>query len=534
MTCSPQIKSGLKINGWLKKAAPVFVLALCLAVNVIYIAWAHKRVFYAYNDYDGYLNMAWRILNGQIIYTDFYYHSGFVFPYTLAFFLSVFGVNQQAILAELLFSSCVPIALTFLMAKKLPLWLAGTAAFLTAIAFHWDHLFPNYSHDAVLWGLFGVWLLTREGALSGSRSAFYTGFGCGISAALSAMTKENTGVPFAAVFIAMIVFSGRRTDALKGFVCAALAAAAALAVITFPDPFSYFKAAFELQGQVTSSRMERFFDADSYQLTGYWIFAAILLPNLFSGILQRQPRLLMLFAGTLGTAYVSYLTSSLFPSRNHIPFWGPLFVLAALILMKIKTGDYSARKRLLATASLGVLVVISFFKTGSALSYSLETVLSDPPGISRKIDKMPEDLQAKWKADYDYRFKIKEFEGWYCSRYYAAPIDYFTEYIRRFVPQDDKLLIYGDLQLIYALTERNPQYKFPLKFSQTTITEPQAEAIGKQILASPPDWVLVNNAKAWEDNMYRLDGIFGLNGFWKGNYEIVTVSQPWALLRRRN
>jgi hypothetical protein len=251
--------------------------ALAFAFN-----WAtgHRGVFLL--DQSMIFDGGWRILQGQTPYKDFLLPFGPVTFYIQAAFFKLFGVNWSAtVLPACVFSSiatlCVIRIVRFLGGGSRVLALCGGLA--TAICFQAPFGTLWLEQTAMFFDLLALQAVVEASHVSGYRRSFWQLAG-GLSLALAVLSKQNFGIFFVPVVLAVVVTSDLpdvrracRSVSLVGVGVASLIAIFLGWVWLFSDFSSFVQRVLVVAGEIGRLRLNRWVIAKvfSFQIT----------PNLF-------------------------------------------------------------------------------------------------------------------------------------------------------------------------------------------------------------------------------------------------------------
>ncbi|MDP3920976.1 MAG: glycosyltransferase family 39 protein [Candidatus Omnitrophota bacterium] len=496
---SPSVRTWIAYGG----------LALFLAVNAVYMKFTYMHVFFDPNDHGGFLDMAWRILRGQKIYVDFLYHNGPFFPYTMAFFMTVFGFGKTAILAHLLLTSSLNTILTFFILRKhTPLVVTLVLTALAMVSFHWAYPFPNYTHDAFVWGLLGVLVLSSRMPLQGATTAFGSGLLCGLIAVAAFMTKFNIGAIYGLTFILVLISSAERFSGIKGFVTGAvLMLLVSWIFIGDVNGFLNYNILPFMRGAVIAERSSALWASlPDWAERHYWLVAVVVLAGVWTHLLKMS-QWIVLFLGAVMCAMFTHRTNSLSP-LIILPN-----VLGFILFYRLSVAAMPGIRALIFRTMFGALVIITGVQIIPFARYIATDIFHDNVGKSTLIlegypgSADPETLAkvtehkdwvSKEIRNYpiisNYVLKSEPLAGWLCNQEWGEPLDGIVSAIKKHVPGDQTVLVLSTMQLIYPLTGRDSFRGMTFHFNLPGVPEldVQAPRVRAAIVEHPPDWIVTH------------------------------------------
>ena len=149
---------------------------------------------------------ALRVLNGELIYRDFF---TVVTPgsyYTVAWLFQLFGPSLMVLRWTALVTGLGILLVTLVIARRVMSWPFAAAAALMTTVWGWFLVTPNfYSLQAAFFALIALWCYLRY--LDGSSPRWI--LAAGIVTGLTAMVKQNVGAYAAVAIVASILVSRR-------------------------------------------------------------------------------------------------------------------------------------------------------------------------------------------------------------------------------------------------------------------------------------------------------------------------------------
>lgn len=151
---------------------------------------------------------ALRVLNGELIYRDFF---TVVTPgsyYTVAWLFQLFGPSLMVLRWIALVTGIGILLMTLVIARRVMSWPFAAAAALMTTVWGWFLVTPNfYSLQAALLALIALWCHLRYLESASSRWML----AAGIVTGLAAMVKQNVGAYAAVAIVASILLSRRKS-----------------------------------------------------------------------------------------------------------------------------------------------------------------------------------------------------------------------------------------------------------------------------------------------------------------------------------
>lgn len=486
-------------------------LLILLAVNALFLKRAMLFQFDP-NDYGGFLDITWRIHCGQKPYVDFIYHLPPLFLYTMTAFATLFGFGKAGILAHLVTVSSGMIAASFFLVRgRIPSYAVLLVTALTTVGFYWHYPFPTFTHDAFFYVTLGVMVLSRALPLASPRSAFWSGFAGAAAAGLAAMTKPNIGVPFGAFFLALLALENNRKYSFSGYLLGGLGAMA----LCIPLIHDLEKLFFHMTTYISTQqgRLLNLLYPSRWFANGYWLFPAIVLPNI--SLKDRRIRAsLILFTGViLLTLFV--LNTSSFTPLAHIPMMGVSAGLGWMLLRKATTASPRRLKMVFTLMTAAIL-----FQMGQSGFYAF------------RIAEGREHPNPFLKNDYE--IQTEPLKGWRCIKVWGEPMDEIVRFVNTSVPKEDSLLVISPMQIVYALTRRESYRNIPFQFLINVNPAPgrQLEEVRNAILANPPRWLITHRDRGPFPVNVMLP-YMRLQEFVFKNYEVIRSWGSYAILRKK-
>jgi hypothetical protein len=498
------------------------ILLVCLLVNALFLKASYLLKFEPM-DYGGFIDLAWRFIQGQRPYVDFLYHAGPVFPLTHALFIKIFGLGSPAVLAHLLFTSSAYLLAVFWIARKyLPAGVTALVLALTTVTFQWYYPFPNFINDAYLWGLVAAAFVAVRLPFPTPAAAAHSFFFCGAFTAISCLTKHNIGVPYAAAYFGAAAVSDRRTSCLLGYLAGLGSAFAAMAFFFIPDlPAFYGNISWYLGEE--QRRWANFLTPSALWVRQYWQIALVSA----LGIYPREKKYPELFALMCGAAFVSYFSyhTNTVKQITHVPL-----LMGFVLLYRAAADDPAFRKSLRFYVAAAGLVILGLAQTRP----TVEEIFRQQK-LSRQI--------------YTHPIQAAPLTGWRSHPAWGGPMDHFLEKIRREVRAEDSLLLLDKMQILYPLAGRKsyPGVLFHFFLPGINRSPAQRQLMHRAITENPPDWILTgygvgalaadpSDPRGFVPVMLPFDElvhVFDLEQFFQAHYEIRDVHGRYALLRKK-
>ena len=495
---------------------------LILAVST-FANWRNAFVTYDFFDMSAFMDAGYRVLIGQEPYVDFFYTAGPIHLYLHALFFRLFGFNQWAVLAHLLFVNTAFVAMAHLIARKyLAVAESLLATAVSSICFYAFIAHPWYDQNAHVWLCAGLLAVEYLAVKSTRPRGLLAAFLCGLAAAFAFFTKANIGLACAALFGLVFLVSSSPAKAL--FTCAAGALVGSAAVLlTLSDPAALFYNNFLAYN--TASRFTNFvFLWKILYRMPYVYLAAVLLIITFlggRGFLRAERHLFAVTAGLLFASFFTCFTGSMLMYAN-IPLVG-LEILYLMVLCRrlAEQNTRTDRVRIIAT----VRVLFLCFSYISLFSYLL------------RVGQYPETwMWRRSNMESNYEMQNGPFRGWRCSARIGPGVDQAVDFINRNVPREESLLIFPDCTVIYGLTGRESYRHSPFIFHLGGFPAGKLyDEFRNHFLREPPRWILVDRQREvpWA-NVVRLMQWLQIEDFVRSNYEAVAHFGELSLLKAQN
>ncbi|MEI8345503.1 MAG: hypothetical protein WCG06_05470, partial [Candidatus Omnitrophota bacterium] len=460
------------------------------------------------------LDASWRVFIGQVPYRDFIAHVPPVHLYLNAFFFSLFGFGKVAILAHLIFvSSVLTLAVYGLVLRRVPTVVAALIAALTMVSFYWSWSHPWYTATAHFWGLIGVLgVASAFGETSHAPAAGRKIIGpdaaalaAGLLSVFSFLSKPNVGFCYGALFLTVFCLSPRRAQVLGAYLLGGLAAFIAAWAIFFPSlsDFVYQTGVFCL---TKASRITVLADPRVWFYDFYWVIALLALCPSWK-TWRCCPEQAVLLPGLWLVAVITAQTSGSLHEANSQPL-GPLAALAALWIYRDSTGRM--RKAVFCGLLTGALVV--------SVGYGLEL---------RAWPDAPHSMRPT------YRLLNGPLKGWGCDRLRGETLEAVCEFVIRYVPSSEPLLILTDMQIVNPLTGRDSYRHIPWNWDVYGLPAAgsQLRSVSGRLRADSPIWILMN--KSSDGYLAKLIPYLGLTEDLQLHYTVAMAWGDYWLLHRK-
>lgn len=107
-----------------------------------------------------YLDVVWRLMNGQRLYMDFIFPEGPIHVNLMLVFCRLLGLGKTALWAHVVIIHSMVIILIFLLLyRRTSLGITLAVTLLTVPSFYWPFSFPWHDQTAHFWGILAVFLL---------------------------------------------------------------------------------------------------------------------------------------------------------------------------------------------------------------------------------------------------------------------------------------------------------------------------------------------------------------------------------------
>lgn len=477
-------------------------------------------------DMNIFLDGSWRIFKGQRPYTDFFIATGPLHYYMIALFHFLFGFGKTSIFLHLfIIHSLVILATFWMLHKKLPFWLAALATILSASCFYWHIAFPWYSQSAHFWGILGAAVLAHHFPLDSNRKAAWISFFAGLMVAFSAMTKQNIGCLYFALFIVLFLTLPRRKLTLPLYLTG-LITGLGLVFLFFVRSWPSFYEQVLIGGSAGRIGLLENFLKKPYLIfyNYYWILASFVLLAVFGLKIRTNLFYFFLFFGLYATGILSTFTSgSIYQSDNQI--MGLYFGAGLLILNPGHLKSLSGFQKIVFKILVLGFVLTGIFLISLYTKYGIELKGWSKPYLS---------LFKHTTVDPtgNYPLKSEPLRGWRMEKKQGQALDDLAEYIRTNVPESDSLLVLTDLQILYALTNRQSYKGITLCFVDDGWPTPGnlRNKVSQNILTNPPIWVVTHKGRIAFGT--RVLDYLGLKQNFIQNYGQVRQFGNYVLLRQ--
>ncbi len=494
-------------------------LTILLILNAFFLRFNAFRGFNFF-DMSAFLDAAWRIYIGQKPYADFIYFAGPVHLYVHALSFILFGFGKTAIWMHLVIVHSIVIISTFYFAKKfVPLAIAFLATLLSTTCFYWPLSHPWYDQTAHLWGMVALSVIVCQSPFSETNRAFRVGLFSGIMSSLSLMSKTNVGGLYIIVLIFLLCLESNRKASLKGFLLGAIGMAAAI-LILMGAPLKFIEQTI-LNFNTPFQKLLRF---NALRLVSFWLmdayWSATVLAMINAAFAFKQSwktlclQLSIFFASKLATA-----TGTMLPTAN-IPLLGMQMASVFAVLYQVRKTCAGHTAKIVNTVSIyaSIILTIALIGISAMRGFQLEAWRYndlDPIG--------------------DYVLQSKPFDGWRTDRETGEAVDALVLAINSYVPKKDSILILTDIQIIYALTQRESFKGMPFIFTYKASPPPGKllEETRDQILNHPPDWIITHIDQKPLSGVRMLIPYLRLEDFVLNSYMPMLVKNNYILLKKK-
>lgn len=452
-------------------------LAAVLIANAVFL---RHNAFRCFNFYDMCfpIDGAWRILNGQRPYADFILFTGPVHFYLYALFIKIFGVGKTAILAYLILSHSVVIVMVFLVLRKTAsLAVTAIGTLLAMTSFYWPVSYPWHDQTAHLWSILAIGVLLNRMPFKDDQGAFRTGFFVGVMATLSLMTKINLGMIYVAFFGVVLLSDFRRRMSCLGFLTGLVLVMVGIFVVV-GAPQEFFNQIFLFGSAKAHERLPRLLDPRNWTVNYYWIFLALVLPNLLFKNRGEKIKLIC-FIGIVFVGILSVITGDMIFTANTV-LWGVVWGVAMLFMGSLRRDAFQNQTAAVVyRISRGAIMIFAVFLIIKSVQYGIE--LKVWTRLDHKI------------GEYTYSLKTQQLQGWKCIPRDGIALDGLVEFFNRQVSKDDTALIITEMQILPALTGMKSFKHVPIISFHKNITPVPGEQltqVQRAICGNLPDWIV--------------------------------------------
>ncbi len=322
------------------------------------------------------------------------------------------------------------------------------------------------------------------------------------------------------VIFFLVALSGTfKKECALGYLTGILLAAVLMLLIT-PSLQGFFEQFVE-HFDTPEQRLRRtypFLFIPTWLMDHYWLGTVIVLWSIRKNWEKLQP-LVTLFACLMPMAVYCAVTGTMKMSAN-IPLMGIHSALGfALIYSNEKLQVATPRK-----ITRWIPIVLLMFLTIWQITESAKRGL--------RLDTWTYGNQDPFG---DYALKSEPLNGWMVHKESGEAVDELTEFIKRNVPQNERLLVLTDLQILYALTGRDSYRGVPFIFHVGAVPTigRQLDNVRTNILANPPEWIVTHRESDLRSFVSAIIAYLGLTEFVKNNYFPVFYKNNYAILRHR-
>lgn len=517
----PLMSNGVGLKN--QQGMSLLMLFLILIGNALFLQFNAFRCFSHY-DMSSWLDASWRVFKGQKPYIDFWFWAGPVHIYIVAAFFHIFGFGKLAVWAHLVFVSSSAIALSYAIVRKTDNLRATFAVlFLSAACFYWNIAFPYHSQTTHLFGFLAITALVLGIPFSSRGSAFSIGLWCGITSALSLMTKANIAFAYGLAIGVTLLASRKVLWSLSGYTLGVLGGVATIWVL-FGLGDTFMDQTFKVYFGNTSNRIRGLFYVGPWVRNFYWIPFLLVSISMFVHKENRKKAYpyFILFLGCTFLGIFTAVTDSMIPTTNY-PIWGAYMGIALLTvgIAQENSKKYELFDRLIRVLLLLTIAGMSFVSVVKGIRLT----------TWRQIGMSPIG---------NYHLQTEPLKGWRSDREIGMAIDDLAQFIHREVAKDDSLLILTALQILYALTERDSFRGVPFAWNPMwDFDEKRMYAQAKKVIMNdPPDWIIYHPQTLPSTTMVSLSNhamkYCGIEDFVEDAYHEVYESGPFKVLRRNS
>ena len=440
-----------------------------LIFNALLINYNAFRSFNLY-DMGCFIDVGWRMLQGQKPYLDFLYSTGPVHLYMNLFFFKIFGLGKAGILWHMILTSSIIIIVTYIIARKyLPMVISSIMAMLSAASFYVPTAFPWYDHSAHLWGILVIFLIILNITIKDYKRLKLISFIAGARAVFSVMTKINIGIAYGVCFFLFWLFHYEPRKTIYSYIAGA--------VMTFllffclmPSPEKYFEQSI-IYAYQQANRLDVFKSLSSWLPKSYGMVIGIVIINIWPDF-KKTSGFFRLFLLVNAVAIFSLRTGMLGPV--NVLLRGIILTLAFILIFENRKISSGTNFLSLYKFSVVALVILSLVFSFRSIMYGIE--------------------RGKWNYGPhrmgNYALKSSPLRGWLFDKVDGEIIDDMVVYIKSNIPFNENLLILNDYQIIYALTGRESFKGIPFIFGSDMTGPKMLRQSQEAVLKHPPVWII--------------------------------------------
>lgn len=496
------------------------LLGLLLAGNAL-LGWSAPRTF-DFFDMSAFMDAGYRVYSGQAIYQDFAFNAGPVHPYLYALFFSVFGVSKLGLLAYMWTVNGVVVAATYALARlHLERLAASALGALTALSFNGPLSHPWYDSTAHMWLVLAFVALERsERGPRSVRVEVLLPAVCGGLACLALFTKANIGGAGGVALFAYLLLCWRspRRALLSYSLGAALVAALVLIPLRAPlhllleQNFLSYRSGSRLGNLL---RLQMVLQYSPYAL----VLAATGVLGSLGGLafVRAERRLFVVLLLLSWVAVFSVWTGSLAVMANTA-LVGPELCYVLILATRLPGRGDAAQARIARSGRRVAWGLLLYSVVVAATHLSLLTAWT---------------WRGGWRSDHT--LTSARLRGWRCDARVGTGVDAVVEYIRTRVPPQDRLLVFPDATVIYALSGRESYPRAPFIFHLMEFPMGRAQALfNREFAVAPPEWfVLHRQIEVEHIHYHKLLTWLRLTKPLQEDYELVWSKYRFAIFRRK-
>lgn len=457
-----------------------------------------------------FLDLAYRISIGQILYSDVQFNAGPVFPLFYAIFVKCFGVNQIAIISFLAFLNLLlwlaAHQLIMVVMPRIPTW-AEVCLLIGVVVFTWGPIrHPWYDQLAWIFLMFSLAFHQKQipRPVDGVASGFFW--------ALTFLSKSNVGL-FSLLFLVLLM-NPRPAKMYISFFLGSLIATGASFVSARASPM-----AFVIETLIIYRPEARFFDFQKLlqiilspiflSTATLWIIAAIYLIRSKD---VKNARILSLAFGVWVIGVIGNWTGTVRQDR-YLVFIGPMLICLVPILAEM----FRLKEKLAVRMAPIVSILIVLWCAWPSIA--------EPRFWDWKLSSQSSNMYME----------IDEFSGWSCNTIDCIGFENAVTALRQLQLKDQDLIVVGQGYHIYGLLEIASYRPAPFQFVPGDFPPkgPWLNQFLRQLNNSPPKYILISNTG--ESNLstgYLSFQYLGLEPFIILNYRRERIFSGYELYRR--
>ncbi|MET0385953.1 MAG: hypothetical protein ABW321_08335 [Polyangiales bacterium] len=505
--------SRMRGHALVEPAAFVLVLG-----GLSYLLALNARRVFDFFDMSAFLDAGWRVVNGQRLYTDFFYTAGPLHPYAHALSFWLFGFTQQAVIAHLLFQVVLYCGSVWSIARKhLPLAATAVTVALAGLLFAGPISHPWYDQAALAYAAAGLALIDRAYRHVRPRRAALLLATAGLFMTASFCAKANVGVAALGIGGALACYDARSLRPALPYLLGVVVGGF-LFLGTLASPAEFVFDAFIAYRP--SARLGRYLHLVKTLMQPHtaWTLELMCIAVVLCFLQRNAAALRDALAALCCMALAVFMawTGSAILSGNVFALGLPLVFSLRAVAQLVRDPLPAFKRQLLLAAACVYSLALGNIAIRTTQRLEIWTWHNyDPIG--------------------DYALHVPGFEGWRCLRAQCEPFDAVIAYLIQHAPRSQELLVFPESTWAYGLLGRTSFASAPFIFHVGQVPPPGApmEKFQRGFTEHPPTWILLNHdSRADFAQADRLLDWLQLGAAFEHDYASVFRRGSYEVLRR--